>query len=192
MIVVQMIGPRASSPGGSPRPEVPGYEIGELLGQGGMGAVFSAHELATDREVAIKWIPSTVSARLRQRFEREARAAARTRHPNIVTIYGAGEAPRGFYIAMELVRGVPLSEALESRRLGRNALAYVLAKVARGLAAAHESGLVHRDVKPANILLDDAQEPRILDFGVARFTDEDSQLTGPNAILGTFAYMSPE
>src|SRR5580658_10779607 len=106
-MIVAMVGPRASSPGGgSPRPEVPGYQIGELLGQGGMGAVFRAHELATDREVAIKWIPSTVPARLRQRFEREARAAARTRHPNIVTIYGAGEAPRGFYIAMELVRGV--------------------------------------------------------------------------------------
>jgi serine/threonine-protein kinase len=178
----------------APLPEVPGYVVEALLGRGSMGSVYRATEISTARAVALKWLPASDAGadRARERFQREARAAAAIRHPNVVLVFGAGSAPTGDYIAMELIDGFPLSNALESGHLGKKAFTRLLAKVARGLAAAHELALIHRDVKPSNILVDQDLEPHLADFGLARFVAEASDLTGPQAILGTYAYMAPE
>lgn len=177
-----------------PAPEIPGFELRDLLGRGGMAFVWRARERATERDVAIKWVPASAPEALRKRFQREARAVAKLRHPHIVTVLSAGETAAGSWIAMELVDGFPLSFALEEKALGRNALVDVIAKVARALAAAHDAGILHRDVKPANILVDQHGEPRLVDFGLARFEESDglTPLTGTGVVLGTVGTMAPE
>ncbi|MBI3722856.1 serine/threonine protein kinase [bacterium] len=180
-------------PGTKP-PVIPGYSLGELLGRGGMGVVYSAHHDPTGRDVALKWLPATAHPHMRQRFIREARVAASLRHPHIVTVFDAGPAPDGDFIAMELVPGMPLSAVLESGTLGQRALVDVLIRIARALQFAHDAGIVHRDVKPANILIDNEGEPRLVDFGLVRSIDPDRgpRVTGPGMALGTLAYMAPE
>jgi hypothetical protein len=174
-------------------PSIPGFEIGALLARGGMGTIWRAREVSTARDVALKWLPARADEMLRKRFEREARAAAAVRHPNIVPILSAGTTPAGHYIAMELVDGFALSEALDARALGLNALLDVVIKVARALDAAHRTGVVHRDVKPANIIVDSLGEPKLVDFGLARFIEQQKgQLTAENTALGTLGYMAPE
>lgn len=177
---------------GHPAPFIPGYAIEERLGSGAMGVVFRARELVTNRMVALKWIPSDVAPTLRARFEREARAAASLLHPNIVIVYGAGTTAAGHWIAMELIRGEPLATALDLGVLAPRTIAALLGKVARALEVAHAIGIVHRDVKPGNILVDSAGEPRLIDFGLARFLHERSILTGEGNIVGTLPYLSPE
>jgi serine/threonine protein kinase len=157
-----------------------------------MGIVFQARELRTRRDVAIKWLPAAKRPTgLGARFEREAAAAAAVRHPNIVSILSAGQTPEGDYLVMELANGFPLSTALAGRRLGVASLCSIMAKVARALAAAHQAGIIHRDVKPSNIMVDATGEPRVVDFGAARFLDAHSSLTGAQ-VVGTFLYMAPE
>ncbi len=174
------------------RPVVPGYELGEPIGRGGMGVVFKATEKASGREVAIKWLTSRAREDLRLRFEREARAVSSVRHPNIVSVLGAGSSSEGSWIAMELVQGFSLGAALDAKALGKNALVDVVVKVAQALDAAHRAGVVHRDVKPENIIVDEKGEPRLLDFGLARFLEEKGALTAENSMLGTLGYMAPE
>ena len=173
-------------------PRIPGYTVMEPIGKGGMGIVYRARHEATGREVAVKWLASHADEMLRLRFDREARATASVRHANVVPVLGAGTTREGAFIVMELVEGFSLGAALDARALGPNALVWVVAKVARALEAAHARGVVHRDVKPENVIVDLAGEPRLLDFGLARFLDVEGQLTKKNTALGTLGYMAPE
>jgi serine/threonine protein kinase len=173
-------------------PRIPGYTVLEPIGKGGMGIVYRARHEGTQREVAVKWLASHAEEMLRRRFDREARATASVRHKNVVPVLGAGSTRDGSFIVMELVVGFSLGAALEARALGPNALVSVVAKVARALEAAHARGVVHRDVKPENVIVDLAGEPRLLDFGLARFLHTEGQLTKENTVLGTLGYMAPE
>jgi serine/threonine protein kinase len=172
------------------------YRILKKLGQGGMGAVYLAHDAQLDREVALK-VPHFSANEAREvldRFLREARAAATVQHPNLCPVYDVGEIGGIHYMTMAYIEGHPLSKYI---RAGKPAperqTAAVIRKVALGLDAAHKRGVVHRDIKPANILIDSRGEPVVTDFGLARRTQrEDVVLTQAGAVLGTPAYMSPE
>ncbi len=173
------------------------YEILRTLGRGAMGVVYLARDPLIDREVALKTLrvdlDEEVAAEFRERFLREARAAGRLNHPGIVTIHDVGEdAGSGLvYIAMEFVRGRDLKQILLSGHRFRPAeAARIVADVAQALDYAHSMGVVHRDVKPANILLTEGGRIRIMDFGVARL--ESSNLTTEGQFIGTPNYMSPE
>jgi WD40 repeat protein/serine/threonine protein kinase len=172
------------------------YRILKVLGQGGMGVVYQAEDLALKRLVALKvMLPSQAASETgRQRFLREAQAAAKIEHDHIVTIHQVGEDRGVPFLAMPLLKGEPLDERL--KREGRLPLAEVMRigrETAEGLAAAHEQGLVHRDIKPANIWLEAGrQRVKILDFGLARVAGGDVNLTQQGAIVGTPAYMAPE
>jgi serine/threonine protein kinase len=172
------------------------YRVVKVLGVGGMGAVFEAEDPMLGRNVALKALLPSVAAKTinRQRFLREARATAALRHDHIVAVYNAGE-DRGIpFLVMELLEGEPLNLRLD--REGRLPIDDVLRiglETAEGLAAAHEYGLVHRDVKPGNIWLERLSgRVKILDFGLARSVAEDVLLTHAGTVLGTPAYMAPE
>ena len=181
-----------------PLPERVGrYQIVGRLGAGGMGVVCRAHDPHLGRDVAIK-MPSfggseESRAEARQRFLREARAAAAVRHANVCPIYDVGEEQGRPYVVMALVEGETLGDRL--RRQGRfedqrQAVALVV-QVADALAAVHEARVIHRDLKPGNILLDRAGQPFLADFGLAR-ADDSEHLTSVGQIMGTPAYMAPE
>jgi serine/threonine protein kinase/ABC-type Fe3+ transport system substrate-binding protein len=172
------------------------YRVLKILGSGGMGVVFLAEDMDLQRAVALKCLLPTlaVTTQARQRFLREARSAAAIEHDNIVVIYRVGE-ERGLpYLAMQLLQGEPLDDRLH--RLGKLPVAEVLRigrEIAKGLAAAHDRGLIHRDIKPANVWLEGPQgRVKLLDFGLARAVAEDAQVTHPGTIVGTPAYMAPE
>ena len=168
------------------------YKIVSRLGQGGLGDLFLAHDPLIDRMVAIKIIREGFDeSHLRERFAREARAAGRLRHPNIVTIFDVGEESGRPFIAMEYVPGDTL-KALIQRRAGLTLTTKLklLEELCDGLSYAHKSGLVHRDVKPANLMLDADGVLKILDFGIVRFAS--SGMTQAGMLIGTLGYMSPE
>ncbi len=172
------------------------YRVEGLLGEGAMGAVFHATDLNLGREVALKVIHRTLLAEPLQceRFLREARAAAKLNHPNIVQVYFAGSEEGALYLALELVRGGSLT--LYVRRAGgrlpaRRACALML-DAARGLGAAHAQGVVHRDVKPDNMLLAPDGPLKIADFGIARVAAASNRLTQSGFFVGTPRYSSPE
>jgi serine/threonine protein kinase len=170
------------------------YEVVKVIGRGGMGVVVKAIDPSLDRPVAIKVLaPQWAShPEARQRFEREARAAARVRHENVVAIHAVEEADGLPFLVMEYVPGESLQRRLDrAGALRVEEAVRIGAAVAAGLAAAHEQGLVHRDVKPANILLDPAGHVRLTDFGLARAVD-DTSLTQTGVIAGTPQYMAPE
>jgi serine/threonine-protein kinase len=170
------------------------YEVLEVLGRGGMGVVLKAFDPALRRMVAIKVLaPQWAShAEARQRFEREARAAAQVRHDNVVAIHAVEESDGLPYLVMEYVPGLSLQQRLDrDGPLEVEEILRIGAQAAAGLAAAHDRGLVHRDVKPANILLDAAGNVRLTDFGLARAVD-DTTLTQTGVIAGTPQYMAPE
>jgi len=180
------------------------YEILAPLGAGGMGEVYRARDTRLDRSVAIKILPAAFSGdvdRLR-RFEREARSASALNHPNIVTIYELGRDGSTHYIAMELIEGQTLRELLAAGALPIRRAIEIAAQVAEGLAKAHEAGIAHRDVKPANLMVSHDGFLKILDFGLAKLAPSSEDLstmhtqsgsaTGPGLILGTPDYMSPE
>ena len=175
----------------------PGYELRGLLGRGGFGDVFSAWDLRLKRDIAVKALRADliVTGGLLERFRREAEAAARLRHPNIVPIYAVGEHEGVAWFTMPLVKGESLRAVME--RSGPMPIAEarrVLREAAAALAAAHEAGIVHRDIKPDNIMLE-GPERRVLlmDFGIAKaVTETDGALTGTGFIVGTPQYMSPE
>jgi serine/threonine-protein kinase len=171
------------------------YRVVRHVANGGMASVWEAHDELLDRAVAVKLLASHLSEddRARQRFQREARAAAGlSNHPNVVTIYDVGEHEGRTFMVMELLTGGTLADKLRSgdRIRPQTALRW-LREAAAALDAAHEAGVVHRDVKPANMLLDDNGRLAIADFGIARLALED-QLTATGQVLGTAAYISPE
>jgi len=171
------------------------YQIVGELGRGAMGAVFRALDPLIDREVAIKTLlpdlPREVLEEVRERFIREARSAGRLSHPNIVTIFDVGEQDGVAYIAMELLKGHSLLEVLKHpQRLAFATIANVIAQVADALDMAQQHNIVHRDVKPANIMVDNAGRVKLTDFGVAYVPA--STITGNGTALGSPRYMSPE
>jgi serine/threonine protein kinase len=171
------------------------YVIVSELGRGAMGAVHRARDPMIEREVAIKTllphVADEMAAEVRERFLREARSAGRLNHPGIVTIYDVGEQDGVAYIAMELLEGRSLQQMLrESARMSFATIADIIAQVAEGLDHAQQFGIVHRDVKPANIMVSAAGRAKLTDFGVARV--EDSSMTQTGAALGSPKYMSPE
>jgi serine/threonine protein kinase len=187
-------GPSAGKAIGSIGP----YRIDRRIGRGSMGVVFQAFDSALLRPVAIKFLTPrlAVSPVARARFSREGQAAAAIKHLNIVTIHSIAEHEGLPYLVMEYVDGITLAERLERERDGmleRKSILRIGLQVARGLAAAHEQGLVHRDIKPGNILLEGGLDRvKITDFGLACVTTEPWRLTASGVLLGTPAYMSPE
>jgi serine/threonine protein kinase len=185
-------------------PQAPGelgrlgtYRILKVLGVGGMGIVFQAEDLHLKRQVAIKAMKPSIAAKetSRQRFFREAAMTAQLEHDHIVTIYQVAEDRGTPFLAMKLLQGESLDERLK-REGGWMALSEVLRigrEICEGLAAAHDRGLVHRDVKPANIWLEAPRDRvKIVDFGLARVHTEDGRLTQTGTLMGTPAYMAPE
>ncbi len=173
-----------------------GFRLIERIGSGGMGMVFLAEERALGRKVALKVLRPELaaSAVAAERFRREARAVAQLRHPHIVTLFAAGEERGVRYLAMELVEGASLADMFSSGELARTPLAQRLrwiVQIARALHAAHESGVVHRDVKPSNIRIASCERALIVDFGLARTLDSaDATLT--DSFAGSPKYASPE
>jgi eukaryotic-like serine/threonine-protein kinase len=183
-------------------PSIGRYRILRLLGEGGMGAVYEAEQEEPRRVVALKVIRLGLATpeRLR-RFRQESQALARLQHPGIAQIHESGAADTGFgpqpYFAMELIRGLPLDEYAAVHRLDVRQKVSMIAKVCDAVHHAHQRGLIHRDLKPGNILVDETGQPKILDFGVARVTEADggaqaTMQTGLGQLVGTLAYMSPE
>jgi serine/threonine protein kinase len=171
------------------------FTLTERLGTGAFGQVFKALDTELDRPVAVKLLRAGPGASREdtERFLREARSAGRLRHPGIVTIHETGQAPDGTpYLVEEFVRGTTLAARLKTGPLDPRLAADVLARVADALAYAHAEGVVHRDVKPSNIMLDPDGQPHLMDFGLAKRESEDLTQTLDGQVLGTPAYMSPE
>jgi tetratricopeptide (TPR) repeat protein len=174
------------------------YRVLRLVGEGGMGAVYEAEQEQPRRIVALKIIkPGLASPDLLRRFEQEAHALGRLQHPGIAQIYEAGTADTGLgaqpYFAMEFIRGPSLRDY--GHQINTRQRLELMAKIADAVHHAHQRGLIHRDLKPGNILVDESGQPKILDFGVARVTDRDAQATRQTdlgQLVGTLAYMSPE
>jgi eukaryotic-like serine/threonine-protein kinase len=167
------------------------YRLERPLGHGGMATVYLARDTDLDRPVAVKVLDAADEG-LRERFVREARLAARLSHPNVVSVFDAGEDGGRPYIVMEHVEGETVAELLARRGpLPPDEARGLALQAARGLAHAHAAGLVHRDVKPQNLLLREDGTLKIADFGIARAT-EDTALTQPGTVLGTAAYLAPE
>ena len=178
-------------------PLFPQLEILELLGQGGMGAVYKARQPGLDRLVALKILPPGMGAdpAFAERFTREARSLARLSHPNIVAVYDFGQAGDLYYFIMEYIDGVNLRQMERAQRLDPRQALDIVIKVCEALQYAHDEGIVHRDIKPENILIDKKGRVKIADFGLAKLLGRaptDFTLTRPEQRMGTPAYMAPE
>ena len=170
------------------------YELLEEIGRGGQAVVYRAHQKSLNRPVALKVIgrgPWTTETHLK-RFRREAEAAASLEHPCIVPIYEVGERDGQYYFSMQFIDGGQLDEVVRRTPMSIRHAAELVAKVARTVHYAHEHGILHRDIKPGNILLDQKGEPHLTDFGLARLVESDSTVTATLDVLGTPSYMAPE
>lgn len=181
------------------------YEIKALLGAGGMGEVYLAQDTKLDREVALKLLPAEVAANLdrMRRFTREAKAASALNHPNILTIHEVGQSDSGEFIVTEYIDGRTLRQQMQTAPMELDEVLDISTQVARALLAAHAAGIVHRDIKPENLMLRSDGIVKVLDFGIAKLTEElPSNSTSstarslintePDKIMGTASYMSPE
>src|SRR5436309_930514 len=170
------------------------YEIVDELGRGGMAIVFKAREKQLERDVAIKVLPFSLAfdKEFVERFQREARTSAKLEHPSIIPIYRVGKSGRVIYFVMKFLRGKPLASVLAARgSLPPAEIRQILVQVARALAYAHKSGIVHRDIKPDNIMFDEHGQAVVTDFGIAKAATG-GKLTGTGMSIGTPHYMSPE
>jgi serine/threonine protein kinase len=169
------------------------YRLEERLGEGGMGVVFRAVREPEGEEVALKVLKAELSAdeTFRRRFVHEARAAGEVRHKHLVPITDAGEADGRPYLAVAFVRGQTLEQRLEGRPLPIPEMVRVVAHVASGLDALHNAGIVHRDVKPSNVIIDESGSAYLTDFGLAKGRAY-TVLTKPGMVMGTLDYIAPE
>lgn len=189
------------------------YQITEKLGEGGMGTVYKARDTKLEREVAIKFLPTNIATNAleKERFKREAKAAAALNHPNIATIHAIEDVDQSPFIVMEYIDGKNLHEIVEAKHSQVYPVAFsgedeqnasplpietvliCARQIADGLKAAHDKGIMHRDIKPANIMLTTDGRAKIMDFGLAKFTDQKGlQLTRSSITVGTALFMSPE
>jgi len=170
------------------------YQLGSLLGAGGMARVYVATDRVLERQVAVKVLspPDAQDPLFVERFRREARAAARLSHPNIVAVFDSGSDADQPYLVMEYVPGESLAELLHRQgRLAPGRAVELAIQVCAALAAAHAQGLVHRDIKPANVLVGEDGQVKVTDFGIVKASAA-TTLTGTGTVLGTAAYLSPE
>ncbi|HVH58067.1 MAG TPA: serine/threonine-protein kinase, partial [Vicinamibacterales bacterium] len=183
------------------------YRILGLLGRGGMGEVYAAEDTRLNRKIAVKVLPELVAGdpERRHRFEREAQAVAALNHPNIVTIHSVEEDQGLPFLTMELVEGQPLGDIVRAGQLSIDTLLRIGIGVSDALAAAHQRGITHRDIKPGNIMMTPDGRVKVLDFGLAKLREAEAEaaadavtrmptqdVTGEGRIIGTLAYMSPE
>jgi serine/threonine protein kinase/tetratricopeptide (TPR) repeat protein len=171
------------------------YEIESLLGRGGMGVVYKARQVSLDRPVALKILLPNLSSNVSfvKRFQREAEAVAKLNHPNIVQVIDISKAEGVHFFSMQYVRGKTLDEVLnEQSCLDVAEAVRIISQAAQGIEHAHKNGIIHRDIKPSNIILDESGTAKIMDFGLARRTEERSRITRFGAVMGTVDYMSPE
>jgi len=169
------------------------YKVFAKLGEGGMGVVYKAQDTKLDRPVALKFLPAHLlgNEEVRKRFHREAKSAAALSHPNVCTVFEIDEADNQTFIAMELIEGESLDEKIARGPLPLDEALAIAQQIAEGLQAAHDRGVIHRDVKPENILVDPKGHVTIMDFGLAQL-QQASRLTKADQTLGTTTYMSPE
>src|SRR6266481_1079908 len=174
--------------------ELGDYELLEEIGRGGQGVVFRARQKSLNRTVALKVISlgQWASKAHLKRFRLEAEAAAHLEHPGIVPIHEVGERDGSCYFSMKFVEGGQLDEVVRRAPMSIRQGAELIAKVARTVHYAHEHGILHRDIKPGNILLDQKGEPHLTDFGLARLVESESSITHTLEVLGTPSYMAPE
>ncbi|MGO4256201.1 serine/threonine-protein kinase, partial [Marmoricola sp. RAF53] len=168
------------------------YQLGELLGHGGMGDVHRARDLVLDREVAVKVLRNSADPALRARFEGEAKTLAQLRHPHVVALLDAGLQDEVPHLVMDLVEGSTLSAVLAGGPLTADRARRIGREIAGALAYAHAAGVVHRDVKPSNILLDTADHAYLTDFGIARLVEAVEHHTRTDELVGSPAYLAPE
>src|SRR5437764_4613814 len=191
----------------SPNTRLGRYQILNSLGAGGMGEVYLAHDTRLERTVALKILPAEVASdrRRMQRFRQEAKSASALNHPNIITIHEIEEIDSTHFIATEFIDGTTLRDLLARERMKIGEVLDVSIQVASALAAAHEAGIVHRDIKPENIMLRRDGIVKVLDFGLAKLTEQPRTATidtsaptkalvntEPGTVMGTTHYMSPE
>jgi len=191
----------------SPGTRLGRYEIRSKIGEGGMGEVYLAQDTKLDRKVALKVLPGDIASDEERllRFEREARAVSALNHPNIITIHEIGESDGAHFIATELIDGTTLDDRLANHSLTLSEMLAIAAQIARAIQAAHEAGIVHRDIKPGNVMLRRDGYVKVLDFGIAKLTEYSSGAieseadtiakmvkTEPGKIMGTTHYMAPE
>jgi predicted Ser/Thr protein kinase len=177
-----------------PKPEIPGYDMLELLGRGGMGEVWRARQQSLNRIVAVKVLSPTLAVEpdFVRRFERESSALATIAHPNVVTVFDRGSANGHWYFVMEFVEGRSLRERVEAHP-PRNDLIRLVLQVLRAVDHAHRKGVIHRDLKPENVLIDSAGDAKVADFGLAGMSEVGrSSLTMTAVAMGTAHYMAPE
>ena len=169
-----------------------GYELRDKLGEGGMGAVYLAHDPTLDRSAAIKIIRAeTLTTEGKERFLREARACSRINHPNIITVYAAGEENGTPYMAMELIDGRTLRSVMHDGPVAWRTATKWLVELLDALQRLHAEGIIHRDLKPENIMVTRDGIIKLMDFGLAHLTTQ-TAITQEGTTLGTAPYMSPE
>lgn len=175
-------------------PTIPGHEILDKIGEGGMGVVYRARDLNLNRLVALKMVRSVSSAKpdAVTRFFAEPEIVARIRHPNVVTLFQSGQHSGMPYFTMELVEGGTLADRVATGPLDPRDATHLMEQVARGVGDCHANGVLHRDLKPQNVLIADDGTPKVADFGLAKQPDSDQRLTTTGSVFGTPAYMAPE
>jgi serine/threonine protein kinase len=179
----------------SPGTTFAGYEVESVVGAGGLGILYRARQLRLDRPVALKLVESDVAQHpvARERLRREARAVAALDHPNVVPLYEAGEKDGTVYIVTRWVNGTELGTLIHrDGRLAPDRAARIAAQIASALEVAHEKGLIHRDVKPSNVIVTPEDHAYLTDFGLAKRAETDPGLTAADQMLGTVDYVAPE